>query len=41
MHGHGASIGSITDYSVRDVHYRNVVLNATTDAMQIKGCKCP
>ena len=35
--GHGATIGSVTDHGVRNVRFSNIVLNATTDAMQIKG----
>jgi len=35
--GHGATIGSILNFGVRNVTFRNIVLNATTNALQIKA----
>ena len=35
-HGHGASIGSISDEDIRNVTFRNIVFNRTTTAVRIK-----
>lgn len=37
MAGHGATIGSVTDLDVDNVTFRHILLNATTNALQIKG----